>query len=65
MIVPGAGISISGSCAGRTGTVEATVFQKTVDYPDDLAHGFQVTLDDGTWVTVRTEQVEHFESGVS
>lgn len=48
---------ISGSYAGRTGTVEATVFQKTVDYPDELAHGYHVTLDDGTWVTVRVDQV--------
>ena len=41
-----------------TGTVEATVFQKTVNYPDEYHHGFHVTLDDGTWVTVRREQVE-------
>lgn len=33
--------------AGKAGTVEATVFQKTVDYPDDYAHGFPATLDDG------------------
>lgn len=45
---------ISGS---HRGTVESTVFQKTVDYPDELAHGFQVALDDGTWVTVKREQV--------
>ena len=48
----------SGSYAGRTGTVEATVFQTTVDYPDEYAHGFHVTLDDGTWVSVRQEQGE-------
>ena len=48
---------ISGSYAERTGTVEAKVFQKTVDYPDELAHGFHITLDDGTWVTVRREQL--------
>ena len=45
---------ISGS---HRGTVESTVFQKTVDYPYELAHGFQVALDDGTWVTVKREQV--------
>lgn len=48
---------ISGSRRGLTGTVEATVFQKSVDYPDDYAMGFQVTLDDGTWVTEKQEQV--------
>lgn len=34
----------------------ATVFRKTVDYPDELAHGFHVTLDDGMWVTVRRDR---------
>lgn len=48
---------ISGTRRGRTGTVEAQVFQKTVDYPDELAHAFHITLDDGTWVTVRRDQV--------
>jgi len=37
--------------------VEAAVFQKTVDYPDELDYGIHVTLDDGAWVTVRKEQV--------
>ncbi len=46
-----------GRYAGRNGTVEATVFQKTVDYPDELALGYHVYLDDGTVVTVRTDQV--------
>ena len=48
---------ISGSRRGQTGTVDATVFGKSVDYPDDYAMGFQVTLDDGTWVTLRRERV--------
>ena len=47
---------ISGSYAGRTGTLEATVFQKTVD-SDELAHAYHITLDDGRWLTVRREQV--------
>jgi len=46
----------------KTGTVEARVFQKTVD-SDELAHGCHVTLDDGTWVTVRVEQVIAFLTG--
>ena len=49
---------ISGTHQGKTGTVEARVFQKTVDFPDEYAHGFHVTLDDGTWVSVRQDQVE-------
>lgn len=40
-----------------SGTVEATVFHKTVDYPDEYSHRFQVTLDDGIWVTVWQDQV--------
>ena len=48
---------ISGRYAGRTGTVEANVFQRTVDYPDEFAAGFHLVLDDGEWVTVRVEQV--------
>ena len=43
---------ISGSHAGRTGTVEATVFQKTID-SNELSHAFHITLDDGSWVTIR------------
>ncbi len=46
---------ISGSHRGKTGTVVETVFQKTVDYPDELHHGYQVILDDGAWVTVRQD----------
>ena len=49
---------ISGSYAGRNGTVDANVFQRTVDHPDEYAHGFHVVLDGGTWVTVRRDQVE-------
>ena len=48
---------IFGSLRGQAGTVEARVFQKTVD-SDEPAHGFHITLDDGTWVTVRQNQVE-------
>ena len=27
-----------------------------MDYPDELACGFHVTLDDGAWVTVKQDQ---------
>jgi len=38
--------------------MEATVFQKTVDHPNEYGHGFHVALDDGTWVIVRRDQVK-------
>ena len=47
-----------GKYAGQTGTVESNVYQRTVDYPDELANGFHVMLDTGVLVTVRWEQVE-------
>jgi hypothetical protein len=48
---------ISGRYAGRTGTVEANVFQRTVDYPEKFAMVHHVVLDDGEWITVRRDQV--------
>ena len=47
----------AGTLRVRTGTVEAQEIQKTVDFPNELGHGFKVTLDDGMWVTVRQDQV--------
>ena len=47
----------SGRYAGRTGTVDANVFQRTADYPEEYAEGFHVALDDGKVVTVRRDQV--------
>ena len=49
---------ISGRYAGRTGAVEANVFQRTVDYPEEYAEGFHIALDDGKVVTVKQGQVE-------
>ena len=43
--------------AGRTGVVSSNVFQTTVDYPEEAAQAVHVVLADGTWVTVRREQV--------
>ena len=48
---------ISGRYAGRTGTVEANVFQRTVDYPEEYAEGFHIALGDGKVVAVRRDQV--------
>ena len=38
--------------------MDANVFQKTVDYPDEL-RGLHLVLDDGAGVTVRRDQVEN------
>ena len=48
----------SGEYAVHTGTIESKVYQRTVDYPDDLNNGFHVMLDTEELVTVRWEQVE-------
>ena len=48
----------TGKYAGHFGTVESNVYQRTVDYPDELHNGFHVMLDTGELVTVRWEQVE-------
>ena len=48
----------AGKYAGHKGTVESNVHQRTVDYPDELANGFNIMLDNGELVTVRREQVE-------
>ena len=47
----------SGKYAGRSGTVESNVFQRTLDYPDELANGYHVMLDKDDLVTVRWDQV--------
>jgi hypothetical protein len=43
---------------GHRGTVEANVYQKTVDYPDEWANGYHVMLDTEELMTVRWDQVE-------
>ena len=48
----------SGEYAGHSGTVDSNVFQRTVDYPHELANGFHVVLDSEELVTVRWDQVE-------
>ena len=48
---------ITGKYAGRAGTVESNVFQRTVDFPDDFANGYHVVLDSKELVTVRVDQV--------
>ena len=48
----------TGQYAGRTGTVESNVYQKTADFPDEWANGHHVMLDTEELVTVRWDQAE-------
>ena len=50
-------IIISGMYDGHRGTVEANVYQKTVDYPEEWANAYHVMLDSEKLVTVRLDQV--------
>lgn len=47
----------SGRHAGKAATVEANVYQKSVDYPDEYGTCYHLTLADGSWATVRAQQV--------
>ena len=38
-------IITSGTYKGHRGTVEANVYQKTVDYPEEWSNGYHVMLD--------------------
>ena len=42
-----------GKYAGRTGSIESNVYQRSVDYPDEFANGYHVMLDSDVLVTVR------------
>ena len=48
---------VSGRYKGHTGLVDSAVFQRTVDFPDEMAPGYHVALDAGPVVTVRWEQI--------
>ena len=48
----------TGKYAGHSGIIEANVYQRTVDYPDEWQNGHHVMLDSEVLVTVRWEQVE-------
>jgi hypothetical protein len=55
-------IITSGKYAGHSGTVEANVYQKTGDYPDEWANGYHVILDTEELETVRWDQVVDLEA---
>lgn len=42
-----------GKYVGHRGTIEANVYQRTVDYPDEWANGYHGMLDTERLVTVR------------
>jgi hypothetical protein len=47
----------SGRYTGHQGTIEANVYQKTVDNPDEWANGYHVMLDTEELTTVRLDHV--------
>ena len=49
--------SSSSRAAAMTPRASRAVFQRTMDYTDEYAHGHYVMLDDGRVVTVRRDQV--------
>ena len=51
-------IVTTGRYLGHRGAVEANVYQKSVDYPDEWANGYHVMLDTDELVTVWWDQVE-------
>ena len=49
---------ISGKFKGHTGTVDANVFQRSVDFPKDHLPCHHVLLDNNLVITVNVNQVE-------
>ena len=47
----------SGAHARDTGVIDSHIYGPSFDYPDDIALGYGVELDDGDWVLVRHDQV--------
>ena len=47
----------TGKYAGHTGTIEANVYPRTIDYPEEFVNGYHVVLDTEVLVTVRWERV--------
>ena len=60
----GDGVTIvSGRYAGFRGTVDSSVFQRNIDYPDAFSPGYHVIISDGPVVTVRWDQVRAMSIG--
>ena len=56
---------ISGKFKGHTGTVDANVFQRSVDFPKDHLPCHHVLLDNHLVITINVNQVEAFDEMVS
>jgi ribosomal protein L24 len=54
---------ISGKFKGHTGTVDANVFQRSVDFPKDHLPCHHVLLDNHMVITINVNQVEPIEYG--
>jgi hypothetical protein len=49
-------IATCGKYTGHQGTIDANVYQRTVDYRDEWANGYHVMLESAKVVTVRWDQ---------
>ena len=56
-------VIVSGQRSGVLGVVDSAVFQRTIDYPEDLSPGYHVVLADDAVVTVRWDQVKNAGDG--
>ena len=56
---------ISGKHKGETGTVDANVFQRSVDFPKDHLPCHHVLLDNRLVITINVNQVEELDGFVS
>ena len=48
----------TGKYAGRSGTIESNVYQRTVDYPGEFNNGYHVMLDTEELVTVHGNRMK-------
>ena len=55
---------ISGKFKGHAGTVDANVFQRSVDFPKDHLPCHHVLLDNHLVITINVNQVEPLESPI-
>ena len=54
---------VSGQRSGVLGVVDSAVFQRSIDYPEDVSPGYHVVLPDDAVVTVRWDQVKKADDG--
>lgn len=54
----------TGKYAGRTGTIDSNVYQRTMDCTDEYHNGHHVMLDTEVLLTVRWDQVKLLKWGL-